>query len=211
MPNTADTTKITLLYTYYGQKERIPGILAEKHPECRVVIVDDGHSDALKSLESVDVYRVDTDIPWNQPGARNLGFQESEGWIICADIDHLVTKEMIDEVLKMRKEEGTVYFLGREDTNSWNIFLIHKNDFEKIGGYDEDFSGHYGHDDTLFLWQCQKNLRVVERRDIKAQVYAKESSSKLERDTTHNTELLYERRRVKTNKGKRVRFNWHKV
>lgn len=201
---------ITLLYTYYGQKERIPGILAEKHPECRVVIVDDGSPDALGSLPGVDVYRVEEDIPWNQPGARNLGFQESEGWIICADIDHLVTKKNIDELLKLKKEKGTIYYLGREDTESWNLYLIHKDDFDTLGGYDEDFCGNYGYDDTLFNLIAQKKMKVEEVRTIKAKVFAKESSSKLVRDTKHNYQLLLNRW-GKKNEGKRVRFNWHKV
>ena len=202
---------MTLIYTYYGQKERIQGILNEKHPECRVVIVDDCSQTPLKSLVGVDVYRIDDDINWNQPGARNLGFQESDGWVICADIDHLVTRENIDAILRMKKEKGTIYYLGREDTIAWNLYLIHKDDFEKIGGYDEDFCGHYGYDDTLFNIMAQKNLRVKEVREIKAKVFAKESSTKMERDFTFNLNLLTYKRRNSRNEEKRIRFNWHKL
>lgn len=202
---------ITLLYTYYGQKERIAGIVKEKHPDCRVVIVDDCSPEPLQSLESVDVYRIEDNITWNQPGAKNLGFQESEGWIICADIDHLVTRENIDDLLKMKKKKGTIYFLGREDTNSWNIFLMHKDDFEKIGGYDEDFSGNYGWDDIEFLWRCQKNLKVVEKRDIKVKVFAEESSSKLKRDVEFNKELLKIKTHNRANVNPRVIFKWYKL
>lgn len=204
-------TKITLIYTYYGQKERIHGIVSEKHPECRVVIVDDGHPDALESLPGVDVYRIEEDIPWNQPGARNLGFSVSEGWIICADIDHLVTKENIDELLKMDKKKGTIYYLGREDTDGWNLYMIHKDDFEKIGGYDEDFCGHYGYDDTMFNLMAQRNLKSVELRNIKAKVFAKESSTKMNRDVTHNQNLLAYKMNKDKSEGKRIRFNWHKI
>jgi hypothetical protein len=202
---------LTLIYTYYGQKERIPGILAEKHPDCRVIIVDDCSPEPLQSLEGVDVYRIDTDIPWNQPGARNLGFQESEGWIVCADIDHLVTKRNIDDLLKLKKEKGTIYYLGREDTIGWNLYLIHKDDFEKIGGYDEDFCGHYGYDDTLFNIMAQKNLKVKEIRHIKAKVFAKESSSKLERDFSFNQELLKMSHHLTNNSHPRIGFQWHKI
>jgi len=202
---------LTIIYTYYGQKERISGIVAEKHPDCRVIIVDDGHPDALKPLPGLDIYRVEEDIPWNQPGARNLGFQESEGWIICADIDHLITKENIGRILEMDKKKGTIYYLGREDSISWNLYLIHKDDFERIGGYDEDFSGHYGYDDTLFNIMARSLLNVEERRDIKAKVFAKESSTKMDRNTTHNQNLLVYKQRDVKNTGKRIRFNWHKL
>ena len=202
---------INIIYTYFGQKERIAGILKEKHPKARVVIVDDCSKKPLGKIEGLDIYRVTDDIKWNQPGARNLGFQESEGWIVCADIDHLVTKENVDKLLKMKKEKGTMYYLGREDTDSHNIFLIHKDDFEKVGGYDEDFCGNYGYDDILFLWQCQRNLNVRERRDIKAKVYAEESSSKLSRDFEFNRKILEFKTHDEKNLGKRIRFNWIKL
>jgi hypothetical protein len=201
--------KITLIYTYYNQKERIEGILKEKHPATRVVIVDDCSPEPLQAPLGVDCYRIEDNIPWNQPGARNLGFQEAKGWIVCADIDHLVTKENIEDILKLKKKKGTVYFLGREDVNSWNVFLIHKDDFEKIGGYDEDFSGHYGYDDIEFLWRCQKNLKVEERKDIKVKVFAKESSTKdLNRDYSFNHNLLETKTHIVKNQGKRIRFKY---
>lgn len=197
--------KLTLLYTYYGQKERIAGILKEKHPKTRVVIVDDCSPEPLGKIKGVDVYQIEDDIKWNQPGARNLGFQESEGWIVCADIDHLITKENVEDILKLNKEKGTVYYLGREDNNSWNVYLIHKDDFEKVGGYDEDFSGNYGFDDIHFLKKCQAHLKVVEVRDIKVKVYAKESSSKLDRDWVLN-KILYEKKGLE--ETPRIRFKW---
>ena len=203
--------KITIIYTYYGQKERLGGIIKEKHPEARVVIVDDGHPDPCPKLHGIDVYRIEEDIPWNQPGARNLGFQESDGWIVCADIDHLVTKGNVKKLLDLDKRKGTIYYLGREDTDSWNIYMIHKDDFEKIGGYDEDFCGHYGYDDTLFNLMAQKNLKVEQVRNIKARVFAKESSSKLERDYAFNQELLKHSLHLTCNEHKRINFKWHKV
>lgn len=203
---------LTVVYTYFGQKERLAGILEEKHPEARVILVDDCSPDALQAPQDVDCYRIDTNIAWNQPGARNLGFQEAEGWIVCADIDHLVTKENVEEILRMEKEKGTVYYLGREDNDSWNVFLIHKEDFEKIGGYDEDFCGHYGFDDIEFLWRCQKSLKVEERRDIKVKVHAKESSSKgLDRSVDFNRKLLELKKDNLTNEGKRINFKWHRL
>lgn len=182
--------KLTILYTYYGQKERIGGILEEKHPKARVIIVDDGTPEPLEAPKSVEIIRIPIDVPWNQPAARNKGFSKAEGWIVCADIDHLVTKENVEDILNLNKEKGTVYFLGREDTNSWNVYLIHKDDFENVGGYDEDFCGHYGYDDIDFLWRCQDKLKVEEVRDIKVKVFAKESSSKGNRDTEFNKKLL---------------------
>lgn len=196
---------ITVLYTYFGQRERIQGILEQG---LKTVIVDDCSKEPLGPLDGVKVVRITDDIKWNQPGARNLGFHISDGWILCADIDHLVTKENMEQLEKTELKRGCVYYLGREDTNSVNIYVIHKDDFEKIGGYDEDFCGNYGYDDIHFYNKCVRLLEVHELRHIKAKVYAKESSSEGVRDSTHNLEVI---KRKGVEPTPRLRFNWEYV
>ena len=196
---------ITVLYTYFGQRERISGILEQG---LKTVIVDDCSKEPLGPLDGVKVVRVTDDIKWNQPGARNLGFHISDGWILCADIDHLVTKENMEQLENTELKRGCVYYLGREDTNSVNIYVIHKDDFEKIGGYDEDFCGNYGYDDIHFYNKCVRLLEVRELRHIKAKVYAKESSSEGVRDSTHNLEII---KRKGVEPTPRLRFNWEYV
>jgi predicted glycosyltransferase involved in capsule biosynthesis len=138
--------KLTVLYTYFGQKEMIPRILDEKQLGVRVVIIDDCSPIPLGKIRGADVYRIDDDIKWNQGGAKNLGFHVSAGWVLYSDIDHLVSRRMQEKILKMDKEKGTVYFLGRDTDNKkvLSVFLIHKDDFEKVGGFDEDFCGQHG-------------------------------------------------------------------
>jgi hypothetical protein len=196
---------ITVLYTYFGQRERISGILEQG---LKTVIVDDCSKEPLGPLDGVKVARVTDDIRWNQPGARNLGFHICDGWVLCADIDHLVTKENMEQLENTELKRGCVYYLGREDTNSVNIYVIHKDDFEKIGGYDEDFCGNYGYDDIHFYNKCVRLLEVHELRHIKAKVYAKESSSEGVRDSTHNLELI---KTKGVNPTPRLRFNWEYV
>jgi hypothetical protein len=196
---------ITVLYTYFGQRERIQGIINQG---LKTVIIDDCSKEPLGPVDGISVARITDDIKWNQPGARNLGFHICEGWILCADIDHLVTKENMEQLVNTNLRKGCIYYLGREDTNSVNIYLIHKDDFEKIGGYDEDFCGNYGYDDIHFYNKCIKLLEVHELRHIKAKVYAEESSSEGVRDSDHNLELI---RKKGTEPTKRLRFNWKYV
>lgn len=173
--------------------------------------MDDHAKEPLKKQKGADCYRVLDDIVWNVGGAVNLGFQESEGWVIYADIDHLITKEIIDEIREWDLQEGTMYLFGRKwIRDSDACFLIHKDDFENIGGYDEDFSGHYGYVDVEFMDRCRKNLNVVERRDIKAE-YFEDEGVELERDEEFN-KMLYElKKHNQTNEGKRIRFSWEKI
>lgn len=193
---------ITVLYTYFGQKERISGIIEQG---LNTVIIDDCSHEPLGPIEGIKIFRIIDDIKWNQPGARNLGFHLCDGWVVCADIDHLITKENIEQLKHINLQKGTIYYLGREDTDSVNIFVMHKDDFEIIGGYDEDFSGNYGYDDIHFYNKCKSFLNVQELRHIKAKVYANESSSVGNRDTSHNLNLIRQKSFEET---PRLRFKW---
>jgi hypothetical protein len=195
----------TVVYTYFGQKERIPGIIQQG---LKTVIVDDCSPNPLGPIDGIKVLRIIDDIKWNQPGARNLGFHVSDGWIICSDIDHLVTKENIRELEKINLEKGTVYYLGREDKESINVYLIHKDDFNRIGGYDEDFCGSYGYDDGYFYLKCEKFLKIVKLSKIKVKVFAKESSSIGDRNISRNLKLIKNKEFEET---PRLRFKWEYV
>jgi hypothetical protein len=175
-----------------------------------VIIVDDHAKEPLGKLNGIDVYRVDDDIAWNAGGATNLGFQEAEGWVVYADIDHLITREMVDELIQMKKEKGTMYLLGRKfEREALACYLIHKDDFESVGGYDEDFSGHYGYVDLMFILHCRANLKVVERRDIKAEYF--NDAVDLDRDESFNADLFHKKKETTRNDGDTIRFKWHKV
>jgi predicted glycosyltransferase involved in capsule biosynthesis len=204
--------KLTILYTYFGQKEMIPQILAEKHPDTKIVIIDDCSPEPLARAKGINIYRIDDNIEWNQGGARNLGFHVAKGWIVYADIDHLISQQTQAELLKIKKKKGTVYFLGRNSDSKkvLSVYLIHKDDFEKVGGYDEDFCGHYGREDLLFYNQCQANLNMVERTDIKAIDYSETAHSQGDRNINHN-EALYHAKTETRNTSPRLRFKWHKV
>lgn len=195
----------TILYTYFGQKERLKDIIEQK---LNTIIIDDCSHEPLESINGIKIVRITDNIKWNQPGARNLGFHLSNGWIICADIDHLVTKENVEQLKKINLNKGSIYYLGREDTNSINVYVIHKDDFEFVGGYDEDFCGNYGYDDIHFYNKCKKYLNIQELRDIKVKVFAKESSSIGDRNTTHNLNLL---RKKGVEPTKRLRFKWVEI
>jgi hypothetical protein len=200
---------ITIVYTYFGQKERIPAIVEQG---LKTVIVDDCSPEPLDPIEGIKVYRVLDDIKWNQPGARNLGFHVSEGWIICADIDHLVTKSMVEELEKIEWKKGHIYFLGREDDDTLhNFFLIHKEDYDSIGGWDEDFCGNYGHDDTYFGAKSTRFLTPIYLSHIKSKLFHLESSSIGDRDPRRNLLLLLQKLRGDFANTPRLRFNWEEV
>lgn len=80
----------------------------------------------------------------------------------------------------------------------------------EIGAYDEDFSGRYGHEDTLLSWQLEQIGRVhVSEQAMWMNVGGGETKC-FSRDATHNGQLCRERKasHIKHNPGPILRFPW---
>lgn len=138
----------------------------------RVIIVDDGSPEGHAAnvprpygLPEVEIYRVLEDKPWHQHGARNLGAHVApDGWMLLTDMDHVLTPESAAMLFKaMDKgglDEGTVYMLDRVEADTGlptlgkddqpkphpNSFVMTREMFWRIGGYDERATGIYGTD-----------------------------------------------------------------
>jgi hypothetical protein len=156
----------------------------EVRQNLRVIIVDDGSTqdpaeNHLKGPMPVPVtlYKVMKDIPWNQHGARNLGFHVArEGWCLATDMDHAVPNEFLEKVMSEPLADGCFYTFNRELANGEpnngekgkshkNSFLIEKNTFWNGGGYDEDFCGTYG-GDSWFRASLERVALHVHRSDL---------------------------------------------
>lgn len=138
----------------------------------RVVLVDDGSPSAPAGavarpdgLPEVSIYRVLQDIPWHQHGARNLGAQMAlDGWLLLTDMDHVLTKEAAAALFE-RMDAGklnpvTAYMMDRIEADTKaptldrfgnpkphpNSFVMTRDIYWRVGGYDEDLTGVYGTD-----------------------------------------------------------------
>lgn len=108
---------------------------------------------------NLTIPRITTDIYWNPPGAKNLGFLLADNdWTFSCDIDHFTPVESFEKMLSLDKKRNNLYLFERflpngesRRKNTPNIFIIHREDFWKTGGYDEDFSGYHGFDDYVFI------------------------------------------------------------
>lgn len=134
-----------------------------------IILVDDGSPEPAADVPRPDglptlrIYRVLEDRPWHQHGARNLGAHEAEdGWLLLTDMDHVLS--MVSAAALMlrldRLNSETVYMLDRVEADTGkptlnghgqpkphpNSFVMTRELYWRIGGYDEDFCGVYGTD-----------------------------------------------------------------
>lgn len=162
---------VTLIYPYYEnprflrrQLEHWAGLPGELRQRLAAIVVDDGSpahpaSGALAEFLlyrprpfPIRLFRIGVDVRWNWLAARNVGAHHGRGWLLLTDMDHVVPAETLHAVVHGDHDPGTVYRFSRTEAggaaihphpNSW---LMTRDMFWRIGGYDEALSGHYGTD-----------------------------------------------------------------
>ena len=170
---------ITIVLSYYNSGGMLDRHFAEwdRYPArvkdvFRAVIVDDGSptDPAINHWRDPGfpcrLYRIKENIPWNIPGARNLGMEVApEGWCLLTDIDHLLSGEQAAILAQgsYAKVDATNhqalfdYFIfrrrwadGRELHPHPNSYLIERRSYWLCGGTDEDWSGWWGAGEQVF-------------------------------------------------------------
>lgn len=121
-------------------------------------------------------------VPWSHRVCSNIAAREAcAPWLLISDIDHLVTGSVWRSLLTAKLDPLCVYTFGRENTDgsfkpthpdSW---LMHRDMWERINGYDERYRGLYGQNagmiDRVFKHAGQTiqlpfNLIRVDRAEI---------------------------------------------
>lgn len=136
-----------------------------------IVLVDDGSPEGHavdvprpRGLPALSIYRVLEDRPWHQHAARNLGAHVAIGqWMLLTDMDHVLTQDYAEALLKRirlgKLDPRAIYTLTRIEADTGeltmqnghpkphpNSFVVTRETFWRIGGYDEDYCGVYGTD-----------------------------------------------------------------
>lgn len=144
-----------MLRYQYRHLKRMP---EEIRRHVSLIVVDDGSPEfpAVKAEEdpNVRLFRMMVDVRWNQDACRNLGVHQARtDWILLTDIDHVVPTGVLERILSTPLDPTAVYRFRRRlapdmqpfrpHPNSW---LMTRQTYEAIGGYDERFAGFYGTD-----------------------------------------------------------------
>ena len=205
--------RLSVVSHFYNNASAVEAMLASFRNMSRVspgafdfILVDDHSHEAVdptlfEGIENLRVFRIVEDVAWNMPAARNIGVYEARcEKILLMDIDHVVDPTQVDNLLSDADRLGIGklgYFKRKKRVNDGltelashiNSFIIHGSDFLKSGGYEEDFSGHYGHEDKFFRICCRRN--GIKEVPLETTLIVKDSATRnLDRDKSFNTVIL---------------------
>ncbi len=157
-------------------------------PQLRIIVVDDASPEPALPIiqanassrlrESLSLYRITVDVPWNRGEARNLGaLQAKTDWLVHADIDHVLPAQCARQLFQFEPNPKHWYRFprwrkGRADETRRkdaipesqefgeirphiDSYLIRKELYWLSGGYDPDFSGCLG-GGTEFLARLER-------------------------------------------------------
>ena len=228
--------KLSIISHYYNHPEMVEQQIAywESLPDSflsqvEFVLVDDcSEQTPVIPVTKLDLklFRVITDVPWNQAGARNLGaFNATGEWALYFDMDQKFYVEPMLSVLANldRLDKKTLYYFHIKElidvTSNTPLqyapctFLVNLAMFKQYGMYDEDFAGHYGYEDLYMpqVWERHGGKRVLFNDAIFFEDMGF-GTTNLDRDLSHNKALGIHKMAtgVKNSTGI-LRFEWEKV
>lgn len=218
-----DYTHIKLSYivsVYFNQQNTAPlfdllkqysAYSAELLDSIQFIIVDDGSTVPVTLPDQLNLnillLRIHQDIPWNNGGGRNLGavYARSDK-VLFTDIDHIFPEKTLQKLIDINRFGKNLYrFRGQFEDGHWdnkichNIYAMSRARFFEFHGYDEDFSGHYGGEDTFLLRYhryCGGRLKTLNKQ-YHVIVKKLEKSGRyhnLDRDMTLNNQKYAEKR-----------------
>lgn len=225
--------KLSIISHYYNHPQMVQNQITywESLPESflsqvEFVLVDDcSEQTPVISITKLDlkVFRVITDVPWNQAGARNLGaFNATGEWAMYFDIDQKFYAEPMASVLANldRLDRRNMYYFRIKELIDItvnkplefhpNTFLVNLAMFKQRGMYDEDFAGHYGYEDLYMpqVWEKHGGKRVL----FNDAVFFEDmgfGTPNLSRDLSRNSALAQQKMLAGTKNSPGIlRFEW---
>ncbi|WP_204347024.1 glycosyltransferase family A protein [Psychroserpens algicola] len=174
--------------------------------------------------------KISTHIMWNQGGARNLGVHLAKSQkMVLTDLDHTFP-ESVFQFLIQTKTPNQIFTFKRIRDNEvamphYNTFFLSKSTYFKSLGVDEEFCGHYGHEDVFFIeFQKRVGTKLYTYRDQTIFSHehknSKQPQHQLHRDSSITKPLFDAKYRILKDKNRDpfdahsrlfLNFEWHQV
>jgi glycosyltransferase involved in cell wall biosynthesis len=241
---------LTLMYPCFGQEDRILKLLevwdawsedVKQHVD--IILIDDHGTPSIEDMlvdremdYNLSVYRILDDINNNMSGAMNLGMMAAvTPWLLSMDTDYTFMPDVMQQLLDFKPHRNEVYhfFLERVPHDErvskmqrahTNTFLLHKDTFTALNGFDEDFScaadaevQRYGFHENNFIHKFQHGgYQLVEQRGYIATEWKDDPPLRGAGNVPTNTRLGKRMCKAKLRdelpcSTDMLRFNWKKV
>lgn len=204
-PQVGAPKHVTLVFPYYQNALFLEVQAAHWRtypPGVSIVVVDDGSPTPAILPPNLNgltrLFRIDQDVPWNWLAARNIGAHHaSEGWLLLTDMDHVVPVETMHSVIHGQHDPKVVYGFSRREHTGAEIpphsasFLMTRDLFWTIGGYDEALSGHYG-TDGVYRKEIRKHapMQILSDVLVRYEYVDDSSTSAYQRKLPHDTAAI---------------------
>ena len=235
--------KVSILTQVYGQPKLLRKFTDELRAwpedmaaECELVVVDDCGTPPVEECElsylgpmKVQLLRHTKDIPWAQPACRNLAAKHARGErLIMVDPDMIISAkkavQFMLEATMLPRGHVTRFCLeemnhpdkdkiGKINTSSPNAWILHKQDFLDVHGYNEGFAGHKGWSDVELMHVLDSAYEVRQDRNLTVDFYRRSGDLPDACVTTLDREVKTNMRTHARNREEvRKKFNgsWHK-
>jgi len=163
-----------VMFLYYNQEQAVKQLqwFGYDKSQFEIIFIDDGSEIPLK-CDWATVYRIDKDVAWNQPKANNLGLSklESDDVVLRMDIDHYFNVNDLSRINQIQVGHKEIItfnrlFRGSPISPHPNIYLTRAKDLIDAGGYDEQFCGNYGYDDSELMHRLKQKGFKFYRSEI---------------------------------------------
>lgn len=173
-------------------KQSLPRFVAQD--DCEVIVVDydcpQQTGDFVeRHFPGVKLVRVADRPKFNLPEARNLGVEQASGKVLVfLDADVIVAEDFLPRIAFPHDQFVYGTFRGETNNSLRGSCMIRREDFDRIGGYDELLSGYEGEDLDIYM-----RLRVLGAE----RVYLDEGAIEKVIDQTDEERLQYRPRNLR--------------